>query len=106
MGDTNSAVRDGIIGHYEHCGSGVDNFFELSRDIPFVEFVLLNTTRVGEPRCVEDANVWKRSGIIIMLKCYDAPLCCCCSEIRTGGPSWFVTQVVHVDDWRGREEMV
>jgi len=39
---------------------------DLGIDIPLVAFVLLNTTSVGQPRCVEDANLGKRLHILRM----------------------------------------
>ena len=39
----------------------------LSSDISLVMFVLLNTTSVGQPRCIEDANLGRRSHILTIL---------------------------------------
>ena len=41
---------------------------DLSGNILLVEFILLNTPSVGQPRCVEDTNLGKRSQKFIKFK--------------------------------------
>ena len=52
-----SDARDGAINEDENSSDGVDVVFDLSSNTPFVEPVLLNTSCVGQARCIEDANL-------------------------------------------------
>jgi hypothetical protein len=55
-----SDTRDSAIGEDQNGSDGFDVFLDLFRNTPLVELVLLKTTSVGQPRCVEDANLRKR----------------------------------------------
>ena len=57
-------MRHGTIGEDENCSDGVDMVLDLCRDPSPVEFILPYTASVGQPRCVEDAKLGKRSHIL------------------------------------------
>ena len=52
-------MRNGAIGKNEDGGDGFDVLLNLSSDILLVELVLPDTTSVGQPGRVEDANLGK-----------------------------------------------
>ena len=56
-------VRDGAIRDNDDSSDGIDVFLDLGGNAPLVEGVLLNTSSVGQTRCVEDANLGGRSYI-------------------------------------------
>jgi len=55
-----SDSRDSTIGEDENCSERLDVLLDLSRNATLVELVLLNTASVGQPGCVEDADLGKR----------------------------------------------
>jgi hypothetical protein len=57
---TDSNPRDSAISKDENGSDGVDVLLNLSSNILLVDLVLLNTASVGQPRCVEDANLGRR----------------------------------------------
>ena len=54
---TDADARDSAIGENKDSSDGVDNLLDLFHNALFVEFVLLNTAGVAQPRCVEDGNL-------------------------------------------------
>ena len=56
------------VGEDENNIDRVDMLLDLSNNILLVALVSLNTANVGQPRCVEDANLRRRSRILTMLK--------------------------------------
>ena len=64
----NVEAWDGAVGEDKNDIDGVDMLLDLSNNIRLVALVSLNTASVGQPRCVEDANLRKRSRIHTMFK--------------------------------------
>ena len=59
-----SDARDGAINEDENSSDGIDVASDLTDNAPLVELVLLNTSSVGQARCVQDAkNLGTRSHI-------------------------------------------
>ena len=56
-------MRDGAIGKDENGGGGIDMALDLSCNTLPLECVLLKIAGVGEPRCVENANLGKNIGL-------------------------------------------
>ena len=54
-----SNARDRAIGEDENGSNGVDVLRYQIRDTLLVEFIMLNTASIGQPRCIEDANLEK-----------------------------------------------
>ena len=52
-------MRDGAIGKDENGSGGIDMALDLSCNALPLECVLLKMAGVGEPRCVENANLGK-----------------------------------------------
>ena len=61
----NSHSWDSAIGEDENGSDCVDILLDLSDDALLVEFVLLNTTGVSQPRCIEDADLGTRLRLLI-----------------------------------------
>jgi len=61
---TNSDARDGTIGENDNGSNRVGVLLHLCGDILHVEPILWTISSVGEPRCVEDANLGKRLYIL------------------------------------------
>jgi len=59
-----SNARDGAIGEDENGGNGADVLRYQVRDTLLVELIMLNTAGVGQPRCIEDANLGKMLRIL------------------------------------------
>jgi len=59
-----SHVRDGAIGEDENSGDRVDMLLDLSCNTLLVELIVLKTVSVGQARCVEDANLGRRLGLL------------------------------------------
>ena len=77
--DTGSDVRDGAIGKDENGSGGIDMALDLSYNALPLECVLLEMMGVGEPRCVENANLGKMISLHTMFEIPDSPLCRSCS---------------------------
>ena len=60
----NSNARDGAIGEDENGSNRVDMLLDLIRDTLLVEFVVLDTASIGQPRCIKNANLGKRLHIL------------------------------------------
>jgi len=54
---SDSNARDSAIGEDENGSDGVGMLLNLSRNALLMEFILLSTASVGQPRCVEDTNL-------------------------------------------------
>ena len=54
---TDSDARNGAIGEDENSSDGVDVLLNLGRNTLTMELVLLDTTSIGQPRRVENANL-------------------------------------------------
>jgi len=64
----NVETWDGAIGEDENGIDGVDMLLDLSNNIRLVVLVSRKAASVGQPRCVEDVNLRKRSRILTMSK--------------------------------------
>ena len=61
-----SNARDSAIGKDENGSDGVDVLLDFIRDTFLVDFILLNTSGVGQPRCIKNANLGKRLYTVTM----------------------------------------
>jgi len=61
----NIDARNGAIGEDDNGGDGVDVLLNLSCNALLVELILLSSASVGQPRCVEDANLGRRLCLVI-----------------------------------------
>ena len=55
-----SDPRDGSISEDKNRSDRIEMLLDLSCNAPLMEFVLLNTAGVGQPGCVEDADLGER----------------------------------------------
>jgi len=62
-----SDARDGAIGEDENGSNGFDILRYQVCDTLLVELVMLNTASIGQPRCIEDANLGKMLSILTAL---------------------------------------
>jgi len=67
----NGDAWNGAISEDKNCSDGIDMFLDLSRNTLLVKLVLLDTTSVCQPRCVEDADLRKRLCILVMFTIVD-----------------------------------
>jgi hypothetical protein len=79
-------------------------FLNLSRNTLLVELVLLNTASVGQPRCVEDANLGKRLRIFTTFKkCWHLLYAVVARKFVKAGLSWSDSGGQnHLARWCGR----
>jgi len=61
---SDSNVRDSAIGEDENGSDGVDMLLDLRCNTLLVELLLPKNASVGQARCVEDANLGKRLGLL------------------------------------------
>ena len=61
-----SDTRDGAIGKDNDSIDRVDMLLNLGRNALLVKLVLMNTTSIGQPGCIEDANLRERSHVVLI----------------------------------------
>ena len=67
MAGANCDTRFGAVSEHEHGSGRVGMFLDLTLDTSCLGFALRKVARVGVPGCVDDADLGKRSRLLVVL---------------------------------------